>query len=411
MILYFDNKKKVNLHNIEIIRTIRDFSQWESRLFHKDFEIRYSKEYIEKGIYPIEISKLTHQWLSPQFNLISKIPEHIIKAVQAKKLRVMIMAVVEGDSFIKSDNDAFSHLHTAIKNKGLPSKSIVIISGNLKAQVSYSKWCKVNNEQPLVEFIQGMDYWDGKHCGWNLPEGVLINGATNHHEYPASFNSLNRAHRAHRTDHLYFLAKSGMLATSLVSGGVFFKKSLPLSPTYLKVDQSDFQDTLLSNYPRSIDFSHDDLQTTNPANHINEQVYDSSLLTVVTETEFDSKESLFFSEKVFKPISMGHPFMILGSSGFIKTLKNFGFDANFIGIDMRYDEIEDPTDRFIAFHKSLQDWHRKPLEAKKTFGATIWRKQLIDNLEKFKKWDIGKVMMQNLLDSTNQYFLDNPTDL
>lgn len=406
MILYFDSENKVNLHHIDIIKTIRDFDQWKSRINHKKLTIKYTKEYKEKGIYPIEISKLTHQWLCKSFNLIEKIPDHVIKATQENKLRIMIMAVVEGDSFIKSNNDAFMHLTDAVEKLRLPTKSVVIISGNLKAEESYKRWCKKNKRQPCVEFIKGLDYWDGKGCGWQIADGVNINGATDHFEYPAPFNSLNRAHRPHRTDHLYLLAKLGMLEKSLVSGGAFFKEQRFLHSTYINVDQKDFTKVLDENYPKTLDFENNNLRKTNPANHINQDIYNKSLLTVVTETEFESDDSLFFSEKVFKPISMGHPFMVLGSRGFIKGLKEFGFHADFKGIDMRYDEIADPKERFIQFHKSLESWYNMSLKAKKSFGRDIWRTQIIDNWERFKEWDVGKEMMQQLLDSTVKYFLD-----
>ena len=50
----------------------------------------------------------------------------------------------------------------------------------------------------------------------------------------------------------------------------------------------------------------------------------STFISLVTESLTD-RNTLFFSEKIWKPIMVGHPFLLLGSKHSLKYLKNLGY--------------------------------------------------------------------------------------
>ena len=81
--------------------------------------------------------------------------------------------------------------------------------------------------------------------------------------------------------------------------------------------------------------------------------YERTILSVVTETTWNQKE-IFISEKTFKAIAHGHPFIIVGPAGFLKKLRELGFNT-FAGVlNERYDEIEDHNSRLLAVADEVQ---------------------------------------------------------
>lgn len=84
------------------------------------------------------------------------------------------------------------------------------------------------------------------------------------------------------------------------------------------------------------------------------QYFLNSLFSVVTETVFykteENPSSIFFSEKIYKPIILNHPFLLVGKKGALKKLREFGYKTFSPWIDERYDDIEDDIERldFIA---------------------------------------------------------------
>ena len=60
-----------------------------------------------------------------------------------------------------------------------------------------------------------------------------------------------------------------------------------------------------------------------------------------------NEHSIFFSEKIFKPIVMKHPFILIGPAHSLKYLRSLGYKTfNFI-IDEYYDEIDNDEKRLL----------------------------------------------------------------
>lgn len=81
-----------------------------------------------------------------------------------------------------------------------------------------------------------------------------------------------------------------------------------------------------------------------------------SLLYLVTETVADGRR-LHLTEKTFKPIALGMPFVIVGTRGSLKYLREYGFKT-FDGIwDESYDNSEDDVriERIASLLKSLNE--------------------------------------------------------
>jgi uncharacterized protein YggL (DUF469 family) len=77
---------------------------------------------------------------------------------------------------------------------------------------------------------------------------------------------------------------------------------------------------------------------------VNPAPYIDTYFSVVTETIFDYPYT-FRTEKIWKPMIMGHPFVAAANRGYYKDLHEAGFQTFGHLIDETFDQIDDPTDR------------------------------------------------------------------
>jgi len=77
---------------------------------------------------------------------------------------------------------------------------------------------------------------------------------------------------------------------------------------------------------------------------VNPAPYIDTYFSVVTETIYDYPYT-FRTEKIWKPMIMGHPFVAAANRGYYKDLHSAGFQTFGHLIDESFDQIDDPRDR------------------------------------------------------------------
>jgi hypothetical protein len=83
-------------------------------------------------------------------------------------------------------------------------------------------------------------------------------------------------------------------------------------------------------------------------------LYLDSYFSLVTETVHDYPYS-FRTEKIWKPIAIGHPWIVSANSGFYRDLRNMGFQT-FTGIiDESFDQIDNNQDRLDRLIEVVTD--------------------------------------------------------
>ena len=395
MLCYFDSDTEVNLSYIEKVKNVRSLVELKTRLSESSVTYVTSKEYNRVGVYLIEVSKIPELWCAKTHpgsdNILLNIPSRVIKAAKHQKIRILIISTIEGDNFTTDTFDGFGHLHNTVRLLGLPKHSVCIVSGNLNASQQYTNWCQQNSKEELIEFLEGVE-WDGKTSNFSISPVTIK-------DYCLPFNSLNRAHRNHRTEHLYFLAENKL--KGLVSGGAWFSTHEIKQPAYQTVDYGHYKNVLTANYPKTVDVI--DLVNTVPNLINNLEIYENSQLTVVTESHFNQTGGLFITEKTFRPLLVGHPFMILGQKGTLEKLRSWGFRTDFDGIDQSYDLVEDDRERFLQFHQSLRNWCIQDSEIRRT-AIYKWNNIIQHNFQNYKKLNFKKLMFDNVIRSTENYF-------
>jgi hypothetical protein len=177
-----------------------------------------------------------------------------------------------------------------------------------------------------------------------------------------AFNRLTGSARTYRSMLVAELAKNNLLEAGHVSYSHIcpdhghYHDNLPsaierynVSPEYIK-ETIDALDTL--EHPLRID--HVDKEFIPNHSMVLSAVPEcmESFIYVVTETCFwESKKHL--TEKIFKPIILRMPFVLVGCAHNLKYLRSYGFKTFDRWIDESYDDIEDPIERLQAVVKVL----------------------------------------------------------
>ena len=88
--------------------------------------------------------------------------------------------------------------------------------------------------------------------------------------------------------------------------------------------------------------------------YIKENLYQDTYFSIVTETVFDYPYS-FRTEKIWKPIAIGHPWIAVASQGFYRDIHRLGFRTFGHLIDESFDQIDNNQDRLDRIANIVQD--------------------------------------------------------
>ena len=78
--------------------------------------------------------------------------------------------------------------------------------------------------------------------------------------------------------------------------------------------------------------------------HQSKKWYDDTVFSFVTETSIDNNV-LFLTEKIYKPIMYGHPFVVLGNPGTLEYLQSKGYQTFPELFDESYDTTQNSAER------------------------------------------------------------------
>jgi hypothetical protein len=95
--------------------------------------------------------------------------------------------------------------------------------------------------------------------------------------------------------------------------------------------------------------------------YINPLAYIDTYFSIVTETVFDYPHS-FRTEKIWKPVVMGHPWIAVANRGYYRDLHALGFKSFGALIDESFDSIEDNEKRLVGIAEIVEDICRQDLD-------------------------------------------------
>jgi len=94
--------------------------------------------------------------------------------------------------------------------------------------------------------------------------------------------------------------------------------------------------------------------------YLNADAYIDTYFSVVTETVFEYPYS-FRTEKIWKPIAMGHPWIAVANAGYYRDIKELGFRTFDTLIDESFDSITDNLKRIDRIIQIAQDLCKQDL--------------------------------------------------
>jgi hypothetical protein len=167
----------------------------------------------------------------------------------------------------------------------------------------------------------------------------------------SSFLLLSRSHKWWRATVVTDLQRQGLLANAVWSYNTAITVGDRVEDCPLELDLLDIRadiESFLNAGPYRCD-DLDDRAHNDHSVHVQEH-YDSTALSIVLETHFDADGSngAFLTEKTFKCLKHGHPFVLFAPANSLQALRNMGYRCFDTVIDNRYDLIADNTERYLA---------------------------------------------------------------
>ena len=197
-----------------------------------------------------------------------------------------------------------------------------------------------------------------------------------HNPRPFEFTVLSRTHKWWRATVMSDLQRSGLLNYSQWSyGTVDVGDKFEDNPIEIDYDPGlrEYVVDFLSHAPYVCDHMNSDQQNDH---HLTEYAhYTQSYCNIVLETHFDADQSggAFLTEKTFKPIKHGQPFVIVGAPGSLAALRSLGYRTFDHVIDNSYDLETDNTQRWIKIKAAIAKIKSQPMHE--------WFAKCIDDVE------------------------------
>jgi hypothetical protein len=96
--------------------------------------------------------------------------------------------------------------------------------------------------------------------------------------------------------------------------------------------------------------------------YLNPRPYIDTYFSLVTETVFDYPYS-FRTEKIWKPVAIGHPFVVVSNAGYYRDLHQLGFKTFGHLIDESFDQIDNNQERLNRIVNVVKDLCRQNLSS------------------------------------------------
>lgn len=326
------------------------------------FETYSLDDAIEKDInfiYPIILftNDLYHNYTTVDFD------DRLVNKVLEKKAKICFIQLTEG--FFGSQERDFVWLTNLSSRYNFDKDHLIFITANLKTEESKKKLLSVGAVKdnftiiPYSYFQHNLWFFNCgkmsdnaaieklKHGFTTCIEGNKINKKNYHF---LCFNNLPKLHR---------IAIFGELNTN----EAFRNKFITSLGSSLVNRREDYLEQIYNyinhNYKhgknRLIDFfrNYDSTKVSlydesdreiNKATTLNMIAHNDSFVNIVTESLIHPS-SIFFSEKLFKPIFCAQPFILLGNPNSLRKLKEYGFQTFDRWWDESYDTESDFTRR------------------------------------------------------------------
>jgi hypothetical protein len=184
---------------------------------------------------------------------------------------------------------------------------------------------------------------------------------------PFRFTALNRTHKWWRASVMADLVYQEVLDHSLWSYNTQCSINDCEQDNPLELDSRPQWRSELARFMSAGPYVCDSLDSAAHNDHrrVAHDLYQDSYCHLIFETHFDADGSAgaFLTEKTYKCIKFGQPFVLIGCAGSLAALRAQGYRVFDHAIDNRYDEISNNTARWNYLRRVIRDLSRQDLHA------------------------------------------------
>jgi hypothetical protein len=347
-------------------------------VFNCNTSKHFNSENFDEGyVIPVGVNVSPTEWAgSPEYypehhlseydattSLFEYLNPRYLHDLQRGKAIFMIDQSLEGYHY----NWLFDYFHGECKKYNIPAGAIVYITGNMEIDVKYEKWA---DQKGLIERIKCIPYagfeefvfTTAMHKRGNSPISFEHHLTHKADKKINTFNILQKRPRLHRCLMYYKLHENNLLDNALCSMDKPWSDQPIDHIGNFNIDHNKWND-MVSTLPRYIN---DVSFHTEDYNHYITRLHPeyclNSWVSVVSEPQFfEHEDTVFTSEKIFKPIAMRHPFISFANKGHLKALRKLGYKTFSDFWDESYDEMDDVErlDEIIRLIKEIESLPNK----------------------------------------------------
>lgn len=264
----------------------------------------------------------------------------VIKDIQNNRCHLLIDNLSEGMTGTEGNRD-LEILNRWIAEIQIPAKNVIVFTGNLKAPAIKKYDFNIQAYCGMEDIFQSTSF-DDKWADFTPIKGKHL------------YLNLNRRAADHRACFAAELLKADLLDKGLNSFN-FTDYNLKSARSYDSSLAEQFT-RLKTMGSKELDHSHEQPVV----NEIDPMLYSSTFISTITET-LCQPDSLMITEKTFRSIAIGHPFMIVGSSGMLAELKNMGYKTFGSWLNEDYDRTDNLKVKLTIIIDNLKMFATMPL--------------------------------------------------
>ena len=306
------------------------------------FELTTTQEYFHSNNSELHWYPVQFGWFSFEIDYVSLLPPEVrtILADNTRNLRILFY-YHEGDN----PNKIKQRLDRLCEQNGLSTSLYRLVTGNTSADtLEYSYYF---NDHELLYYNRNKEI--GAKPVKFLKSGVPMR---------SSFLLLSRSHKWWRATVLTDLLRQGLLDRAVWSYNTAVDVGDRREDCPIELDRVGITPSELTAFLQSGPYTCDDLDSTQHNDHSLHvaEHYDATACSIVLETLFDADGSSgsFLTEKTFKCLKHGHPFVLFAPAGSLARLRDMGYRTFDSVIDTSYDTIQDNTLRYLSVVRTIR---------------------------------------------------------
>jgi hypothetical protein len=286
-----------------------------------------------------------------------ELPDILLKSIKQSKSKLIFFYITEG--WFGSDTQHYNWLNNLSTKYNLQKNDLIIITANLIANEVYdgNKFTIL----PYNYFADELDFVpiikkDNSNIKVFKQKYIDFIDSSKIEKHFLCFNGIPRLNRLLMFGTLQTNPKlkdttiSSLRNTNTQNPQCFYDEVVQHTTD---TNLIDFYKTYDATKNNSYDTTHWE-KIYSWGGFLNDVAHKTTFVNIVTETLWDNK-SIFFTEKIYKPMYMCQPFILFGNPNSLKKLKEYGFKTFDKWWDESYDEELDLNIRLEKITKVLEE--------------------------------------------------------